>query len=452
MEFAAQPFSFGKRATVSNAKLAYLEGDFERCLEICAQIRVGSIATASEVALLTARALLRIGRPREAQNVIVDALDTHLTLDASLTAQMLVATARIRQDDVDTAIAILLDAAARSDGAHFAVRSEIALTTATGYWAKRDVESAQTYLAQVDPRSETIHARALEMQAWCHIAQRDYRRSAQAFVAVLRRLDQCPVRDRFIAATAVSTLAIFAAELCDGELARFVETRTQSAGWSGTAAIHHYIVLAHQALYHEFTGNTLAAYQFASRAREVAPTVPFEVSGWALGSAIACNAGEAISAIVFAKRAQALVATLDARELAGEERFALLSTAENCAPFDPDSAVELFFRYWGLAPVDASLESDRDPRLTADETYIGGVVARARGQRGSAQSCFRKAFETFRDIGYVRRAVIAAHALVLLSGDEDARAYLHARLAGMTNYITQSIAASSLSAPPALNG
>ena len=43
--------------------------------------------------------------------MIVDSLDTHATLDASLTAQMLVAAARIRQDDPDTGIAMLAEAA-----------------------------------------------------------------------------------------------------------------------------------------------------------------------------------------------------------------------------------------------------------------------------------------------------------------------------------------------------
>src|SRR5450755_4789985 len=156
MEMAPKPILAGKRASVSDAKLAYFEGDFERCLEICSGMRVGSVATASEVALLSARAYLRTGRPHEAQRAIVETLETHTTLDASLTAQMLVASARIRQGDADTGIAILIDAETRSDGAHFAVRSEIAFSTALGYWAKRDLDTAEAYLAKVDERSDII--------------------------------------------------------------------------------------------------------------------------------------------------------------------------------------------------------------------------------------------------------------------------------------------------------
>src|ERR1700676_351846 len=108
MEMAPEPFLAQKRASVADAKLAYFGGDFERCLEICADTRARTLTTASEVALLTARAYLRTGRPREAQNAIVETRETHTTLDAWLTAQMLEATALIRQDDADAGIALLV--------------------------------------------------------------------------------------------------------------------------------------------------------------------------------------------------------------------------------------------------------------------------------------------------------------------------------------------------------
>jgi len=66
-----------------------IEGDSEGCLEICGDIQVRALTTASEVALLTARAYLCTGQPREAQKTIVETLGTHATFDASLTAQML---------------------------------------------------------------------------------------------------------------------------------------------------------------------------------------------------------------------------------------------------------------------------------------------------------------------------------------------------------------------------
>jgi DNA-binding CsgD family transcriptional regulator len=392
-----------------------------------------------------------MGRPREAQNAIAETLETHTTLDAALTAQMLVASARIRQGDPDTGIAILAEAAARSAGAHFAVRSEIAFCTALGHWAKREIDVAETFLAQVDARTDIIHALALDLQGWCHTARRDYRRAAESFRATLVRLDRCKARDRALAARAISTLAIYAAELFDRDLARFVAARAQSLDWSSGFAVHRYITLAHQALFCEFAGDTLAAYEFAAQAREAAPTVPFEVLGWGLSSAIARNAGETYCAIAFAKRAQQLVETLDAGELTGEERFSLLAVAENCAPFDPDRAAELFARYWGLAPVDAMLALSGDPRLTADETFIAGVIAQAGGERDRAQTCYRKAFDTFKEIGYVRRAITAGHALLKLADDSEIRCYLLAQLGETSNYLTAALAAADDRADPVQN-
>ena len=388
--------------------------------------------------MLTARAYLRTGRPHEAQIAIVDTLETHASLDASLTAQMLFATARIRQDDADTGIAMLVEAAGRSAGAHVSIRSEIAFCMALGHWAKREIDAAETYLAAVDPRSDIIHARALELQAWCHTARRDYRRSAEHFRLTLLRLDECRATDRAIAATAISTLAIFAAELFDPDIARFVEARAHRLDWSSGLSVQHYITLLHQAFFHEFSGNTVEAYQFAAQAREAAPTVPFEVLGWGVSSALARNAGEAFSAIVFAQRAQKLLETLDARELAGDERFSMLCVAENCAHFAPNKAAELFAGYWRLAPVDKMQSLSGDPRLTADETFIEGVIAQALDEWDRARACYRRAFEMFRAIGYVRRAVMSANALLKLGEDDELRCYINAELAGTDNYITRS--------------
>jgi DNA-binding CsgD family transcriptional regulator len=439
MEMAPKPILAGRRASVSDAKAAYFEGDFERCLEICSDMRVRTVATASEVALLTARAYLRTGRPHEAQRAIVDSLETHTSVDASLTAQMLVASARIRQDDADTGIAILLDAASRADEAHFAVRSEIAFSTALGYWTKRDLDTAESYLAQVDPRSDIIHARALELQAWCHTARRNYRRSAEGFRATLLRLDDCQAHDRAITATAISTLSIYAAELFDPRMAAFVDARAGSIEWSSGLAAQRYLTLAHQSLFNEFAGNTLTAYQLAAQARDSVPTVAFEVYAWTLSSMLARNAGEPHAATMFAQRADQLLVTLDESTLNAEERYSLLAVAECCAYFNPDRAAELCARYFGLAPVERVAVSSGDVRLTADEAYISGVVAQARDQREQAGRCYRTSFELFRDIGYVRRAVVAGHALLRLADDADVRSYLSANVNGTSNFITASL-------------
>ena len=450
MELAAKPFPCHRRASVSEARLAYFEGDFERCLAICADIRIRSLATASEVALLMARAYLRTGRPKEAEAGLVETANTHASLDASLSAQMLLGTARIRQADPDGGLSILAAAAGRSARAHVTIRSEISFATALGHWAKRDIESAERALGGVDRRSDIIHARGLELAAWCQMARGNYRRCAELFIATLARLDTCRAQDKAIAAAAISTLSILGAELCDHEIARVAQLRAGTMEWTSGLLMQQYLTLLHQSLFAEVTGNVVEAYEFALQARGVAPTVACEASAWGVSSIIARNADEPCAAVVYAKHALRLLARPDVRQLAGEERLALLVVAESCTHFDIDSAERLFAAYSALGPIDKMVALSGDPRLAAEESFVAGAIAEARGHTPAAERSYRRAFEEFRRIGYVRRAVIAALALVKLSGDDAMRGYLDEQFESTSNYITRYLARRFRDRSPAL--
>jgi diguanylate cyclase (GGDEF)-like protein len=271
----------------------------------------------------------------------------------------------------------------------------------------------------------------------------DLRRTAGYFRPTLLRLDDCHAVD----GAAISALAILAAELFDRDIARFIEERARSIkqrsndiDWSAGVGACRHVILTHQALFYEFSGDTIKAFQFAVRARESAVTVPDEVFGWALNSAIARNAGEANSAIVFADRARQALDALDPRKLSPQERLAMLSVAEACAPFDPAKAGELFAGYCELTPIDTILSSSVDPCTIAYETFVAGVIAEVRGERGQARFSYREAFSMFKDLGYVRRAVISASASLHLrvADDEDLRSYISLRLAGTQNYVSKS--------------
>ncbi len=449
MEMAAKPVPSTKRATVSAAKLAYFEGDFERCLQICSEIRVRPVATASEVALLSARAYLRTGRAAEAQAAITETLATHASLDAALTAQMLLGTARIRQGDPDGGIALLEAAAARAVDAHFAVRSEIAFSTALGFWAKRDIDRAESFLTRVDRRSDIIHARALELTAWCQMARGHYRRCADYFVLTLLRLDSCRAHDRAIVATAISTLSILAAELFDREIARVAQHRARTMEWTSGLGMQHYLTLLHQALFCEIDGDTTLAYEYAMQARAIAPTVPFEAFAWSVSAGIARNSGERYVSTAYARRAMQILATLELRELSGEERFSILAVAESCANFDDEHANRLLAAYWGLAPADKMVALIGDRRLAAEESLVAATVAEAHGDLADARCCYRRAFEIFKQVGYVRRALMAAVALVKLNvpESEDLRAYIRLESGSTANFITRYLAVAAVDQP-----
>jgi len=121
----------------------------------------------------------------------------------------------------------------------------------------------------------------------------------------------------------------------------------------------------------------------------------------------------------------------------------MLCVAETCVHFDLAEALHLFADYRSLKPIDTMLASSGDPRPAADEAFITGVIAQAQGERDHAQLCFRKAFDMFKGLGYVRRAVISATALLELADDDEVRSYISVELAGTTNYITKALADST---------
>jgi DNA-binding NarL/FixJ family response regulator len=446
MALATRSFPSEKRATLSEAKLAYFEGDFERCLAICGDPGAHSITTASEVALLSARAYLRLARPSEAEGVILKTITLHGTSDASATAQMLLGSARINQGDADGGLAILEAAATRSTQAHFAIRSEISFATALGYWAKRDIDAAERHLSRVDCNTDIIHARALELTAWCRLARGEYRRCAEVFIATLLRLDECHAHDRAVNAAAISTLSIVAAELFDYEFAGFAHTRALAMTWTSGLIMQRYLTLLHRALFAELAGNTEEAYAFAIEARVVAPTIPCQASAWAVSSLIARNADELHAAAAYAHRARQLLETLPTRELVGEERLSMLTVAECCAQFDSAAAKRLLSTYRELDPVDKMQAISDNPCLTAEESLVAAVVAEACGDVDVAQHNYRCAFQGFERLGYTRRALVAAFALVRLTNDPSMRNYLNRRLDGTANYITRRLTASMDSA------
>jgi len=436
MDMASNRLQTKTRITLADAKMAYFQGDFYACLDICSSIRLTSSDFSSEVALLKARAYLRTGRPNEAESVLNDSRGSHRSLDAWVTSQMLEATALVRQDSVDAGLEMLLALEPKAKDAHFAVRSEINVSTALAYWVKRDITTAEQLLERVDPRSDIIHARALELQAWCQTARRNYRESAVLFRKTLTKLDHCRASDHAITATALSSLGIFAAEFFDADLARFVAAHTDMIKWSSGIAAYRYVILEHQALFYEFAGDTKTAYDFAMKARDSATTGPEKVSGYALSALISGNAREFFSTRQYAESALTLLGTLDESSLVGEDRFVLLSVAENWSRFEPEGAARLLVRYGELSPLESTLASAGDPRTEAHEIFVAGVVAQARGDTAFAIRCYHRAFSTFDSLGYIRRSVIAANALLKLEPSDHLRRYIVDNLAGTENYIT----------------
>ena len=246
---------------------AWFTGDFEGCLALCDRVRPHDVDMVSQLALLRARALLRIQRPDDAIKVVSDVFVAHGTLDASLTARMLLGTAYVRRGDYRHGIAILEEAHRASPDAHPTIRSEIALSIALGYYCLRELESAERALDLVCSDADIVHARALEHRGWIAIARSDYAAATDSFSGAIRRLDDCRHYDRFLEAQGIFALSMLAAERLDRPTWLFVEHRSDRFDWSASGLVApQFWVGIYSSMVYEVEGRTADALRLAGDA------------------------------------------------------------------------------------------------------------------------------------------------------------------------------------------
>jgi tetratricopeptide (TPR) repeat protein len=397
---------------------AWFAGDFERCLQICDGVRRQDVETVSQVALLRGRALLRLGRPAEAERAIREVFVAHGTLDASLTAQMLLGAARIRQDDVSGGLALLDRAQFAASTAHPTIRSEIALNRALAHYARRDLDAATAALDRVDPNADIVSARALEYRGWVAIARGRYADATEHFRAALVRLDGCRRQDVYLSANILQALSHFAIECLREDDWSLIERRASLIDWSISGlALPHYWLLMASALMCEADGRPLEAYQAARRAEEAAPSDAFRVHARCRRAALARAAGESIAQYEFATSAREIFQQLDPYALTGDERTIPLVLAEELAHAgEVETARGLLQLYRRHGGTDRTMAAGDDPRRRGYERFVEAVVADAAGDLAAAHHAYRDAFQTFRPLGYVRRAATAAMRLGEITG------------------------------------
>ncbi|HZO92583.1 MAG TPA: LuxR C-terminal-related transcriptional regulator [Candidatus Baltobacteraceae bacterium] len=397
---------------------AWFAGDFEDCLALCERVRPDGIEMRSEIALLRARALLRVARPQEAIDVVRSVFVAHGTLDASLTARMLLGQAYVRLGDAERGLAILEEARGASAAAHPTIRSEIALGIALAHYGVRRLDEAERALDEVSPDADIVHARALEYRAWIAAARSDYAQATEHFRAVLQRLDACRHRDRFLEANATFGLAAFTAERLDRQGWLIVEHRRARIEWSGSAlnGLQSVIALAASKMY-DIDGRVREALQAAREAEAVAPNAGYALLAQCRRAAVFRLAGERFA---HADAAARLRDALDALDPAAWRDTAqhnlLLAVAEEVAyAGDVLSARALLKRYAEL-PASPLFSLSGNTIETALRAFVEAVIADVEGAYGVAHRHYRDAFRLFAKVGYERRALLTALRLGELTG------------------------------------
>jgi DNA-binding CsgD family transcriptional regulator len=408
---------------------AWFAGAFERCLELCEAARPRDAGSRVHIALLRARALLRLGRATEALQVLNDAAAIPSGSDESITLRMLSGAAHVRGGDVERGLTILHEAQRDCTTAHPTIRSEIALNVALAYYAMRDFDNAKDALVNVDVKSDIVYARSLEYRGWIAFTASDGDNATAFFLAALDALDRCRHYDRFLEANCIRALAHLAVERLDRATWSIVEDRRARVDWSVNGLSQPSFWIAYCAASYELDaqGNTLGAAREARIAEHIAPTNATRVQALCRRALVARYSGEPIAENDHAEAAAELFATLKPTDFSGDEAIVPLILAEQLASISrPEAARVALDTFSRFARKSSVLWMTHSPSTFAFHRLVEGAVSEAAGERRTAIRRYREAFDVYSENGYTRRALDAALRLVRMTPDATADAYLQA--------------------------
>jgi DNA-binding CsgD family transcriptional regulator/tetratricopeptide (TPR) repeat protein len=405
---------------------AWFAGAFERCLELCAAARPRDAESKMHLALVSARALLRLARADEALTALRDAAAIPCKTDEAMTVRMLTGAAYVLRGDLEQGLDLLVAAQADAAGAHRTIQSEIALNIALAQYGRGRFDEAERALNAVESDSDIVFARALQYRGWLAFARADSARATTFFVSALHHHDRCRHHDRFVEVGCIRSLAHLAVERLDRRTWSIVEDRRARLEWPGTelAAARFWITYCAATFASDVQGNLLAAAREAREAERIAPTEAYRVQAQCKRAAIARCAGEPLSQRDHVDAAAELYAALAPSELAGDEAIVPLILAEELAnagcAIEARSAFDTFVKVSRASPL---VWMRRWPTTYAYQRLVEAHVLECGGERRTAARRYREAFDLYTKLGYKRRAVNAALRLARIFAAPDAVRY-----------------------------
>ena len=406
---------------------AWFAGSFERCLELCDAVRHRDPATRTNIALLRARALLRLDRADAALQTLRDAAAIPVGTDEWITTRMLTGAAHVRRGeagDIDEGLAILLSANADAGAVHPTIRSELALNVGLAHYSRRDFDAADRALSAVARDADIVYARAMHARARIAMARGKNDRATTLFSLALQQLDECRHHDAYFEANTTRILAHLALDRLDREAWSVVaDRRTRiDASADGLAEPLFWVAYCACAFHLDVEGDVLGAAREARLAEALAPTDACRVLARCRRAVVARRAGEPNAHRDHVESAYELFSTLRVDELSVDEKLAPAVLADELANIDVSRASAMLAVHGALAPPQPIYMS-QSPSNEAFRALMEATVAEHRGDTPVALERYRRAFELYARIRNLRRSAMAASRIAHLSGDRKMREY-----------------------------
>jgi DNA-binding CsgD family transcriptional regulator len=417
------------QARLAAAERAWFDGEVERCLMLCDDVAGAlTISDAERLAILRARALLRLQRAPEALALLTERFGATGERGDNAAAMMLIGTAHVRRGEVERGLAVLHNAARDAD---VALRSEIALGIALAQFNAGDLTGAEAALDRVDPTSDVVYARALEYRGWIAKRRGDFAASVEQFEAALAQLDRSRQRDRFVEASVVTVLGNIAVELLDEARSDAMRQRGDRIVWDGAGmAYYRFWHEMNRSMADETYGRPRDALVAARNAAAAAPSDAFRIFAHCRRAAVLLAYGEPLG---YEDLAATIRAEFDAIDISALQAFeevnlAAVVVATLALIGDAAGAASALERLHAMSPAQLAVLTE-EPLERGYLVYVEALVADADGDTFTAQHRYGDALRAFREAGAIRRAIVAALQLVDLNADPAALRYVDAQVA-----------------------
>lgn len=281
-------------ALATDARERWQAGAFEDCLRELDEIPLARHS--SETIFLRARALLRLGRSREAFDWLRLNELVHTSDDARATHAMLLGAAAERSDDHGTAVELFHRV--QTTNPHPTILAETAYYHALALWRHGRIDGARAALAEaLEPGHDIVGARARALSGWISIAEGRFEDAAAEFATCLGLLGRCVESDDHLRATVIYAQAIIEAEVRQRDLAG-IDREAAQMSWTSDLIETRAQTLRHIGLAYARAGQTEIAFARIAAAARVEPHSPWSVLGFAECANLAEALGEIHSARV----------------------------------------------------------------------------------------------------------------------------------------------------------